>query len=184
MSCRLSPPSRVSTISVSTCNGTESHYVSAGTEGSPVLLVHGFPETWWTLHKLIPLLQPAYPASSPSTSGGFGDSAPAEAGHDSATRLRQGRGCAIADLNLGPVHLTGQDISGPTTFRVAATHPDLVQSYTAIETGLPGFGLEMLADVTHGGAWHIGVLAAPWIPVDAALRTRARVPRRIRVPVP
>jgi pimeloyl-ACP methyl ester carboxylesterase len=30
--------------------------------------------------------------------------------------------------------------------------------------GLPGYGLEMLADVTHGGAWHIGVLAAPGIP--------------------
>ncbi|CAM5608849.1 Hydrolase OS=Streptomyces antimycoticus OX=68175 GN=SSPO_011610 PE=3 SV=1 [Streptomyces antimycoticus] len=67
-------------------------------------------------------------------------------------------------LGLGPVHLTGQDISGPTTFRVAATHPELVRSYGAIETGLPGFGLETLADVTHGGAWHIGVLAAPEIP--------------------
>jgi pimeloyl-ACP methyl ester carboxylesterase len=37
-------------------------------------------------------------------------------------------------------------------------------SFTAIEMGLPGFGLEMLADVTHGGTWHIGVLAAPGIP--------------------
>jgi pimeloyl-ACP methyl ester carboxylesterase len=33
-----------------------------------------------------------------------------------------------------------------------------------IETGLPGFGLEALADVARGGAWHIGVLAAPGIP--------------------
>jgi pimeloyl-ACP methyl ester carboxylesterase len=30
--------------------------VSAGATGSPVLLVHGFPETWWAFHKLIPLL--------------------------------------------------------------------------------------------------------------------------------
>ena len=30
--------------------------------------------------------------------------------------------------------------------------------------GLAGFGLEMLADITHGGVWHIGVLAAPGIP--------------------
>ena len=37
-------------------NGTELHYVSAGTVGSPVLLVHGFPETWWVFNKLIPLL--------------------------------------------------------------------------------------------------------------------------------
>lgn len=64
---------------------------------------------------------------------------------------------------MGPVHLTGQDVAGQTTYRVAATHPELVKSLTAIETGLPGFGVEMLGDVTHGGAWHIGVLAAPGI---------------------
>ena len=28
-------------------NGTDLHYVEAGSYGSPVLLVHGFPETWW-----------------------------------------------------------------------------------------------------------------------------------------
>ncbi|OYV64402.1 MAG: hypothetical protein B7X07_06505, partial [Actinobacteria bacterium 21-64-8] len=37
-------------------NGATIHYVSAGSVGSPILLVHGFPETWWTFHKLIPLL--------------------------------------------------------------------------------------------------------------------------------
>jgi pimeloyl-ACP methyl ester carboxylesterase len=143
-------------------NGTELHYVSAGTEGSPVLLVHGFPETWWTFHKLIPLLSEHHRVFAVDLRG-FGDSAPAEPEDDSATAAKD-LGALIAHLNLGPVHLTGQDISGPTTFRVAATHPELVESYTAIETGLPGFGLEMLADVTHGGAWHIGVLAAPGIP--------------------
>jgi pimeloyl-ACP methyl ester carboxylesterase len=49
-------------------------------------------------------------------------------------------------------------------FRLATTHPEDVLSFTAIEMGLPGFGLEKLADVTHGGTWHIGVLAAPGIP--------------------
>ena len=49
-------------------------------------------------------------------------------------------------------------------FRLATTHPRDVLSLTAIEMGLPGFGLEALADITHGGAWHIGVLAAPGIP--------------------
>jgi pimeloyl-ACP methyl ester carboxylesterase len=39
-----------------------------------------------------------------------------------------------------------------------------VLSLTAIEMGLAGFGLEARADVTHGGAWHIGVLAAPGLP--------------------
>ena len=44
--------------------------------------------------------------------------------------------------------------------------PDDVRSLTAIEIGLPGFGLESLADVTHGGTWRIGVLA-PWDPRNA-----------------
>jgi pimeloyl-ACP methyl ester carboxylesterase len=63
------------------------------------------------------------------------------------------------------VHLTGQDISGGTVFRLATTYPQDVLSFTAIEMGLAGFGLEeRLAGLAHGGAWHIGVLAAPGIP--------------------
>ena len=48
--------------------------------------------------------------------------------------------------------------------RLAANHPQLVQSFAAIETALPGFGMELLADVAHGGMWHIGFVAAPGIP--------------------
>lgn len=143
-------------------NGTELHYVSAGTAGPPVLLVHGFPETWWVFHKLIPLLSTHHRVFAVDLRG-FGDSATAQEECDSATSAED-LSELIARLNIGPVHLTGQDISGPTTFRVAATHPELVRSYAAIETGLPGFGLEVLADVTHGGGWHIGVLVAPGIP--------------------
>ena len=152
-------------------NGTELHYVSAGTAGSPVLLVHGFPESWWVFHKLIPLLSAHHRVFAVDLRG-FGDSAPAEAAFDS-TVAAQDLGALIAHLDVGPVHLTGQDISGATTFRVAAAHPELVRSYTAIETGLPGFGWEALADVAHGGAWHIGVLAAPGIP-DLLLAGRER----------
>ena len=51
-----------------------------------------------------------------------------------------------------------------TVFRLATAHPESVRSLTAIEMGLAGFGLEGFADVTHGGSWHIGVLAAAGIP--------------------
>ncbi|WP_329372583.1 alpha/beta hydrolase [Streptomyces sp. NBC_00669] len=152
-------------------NGTELHYVSAGTTGSPVLLVHGFPETWWVFRKLIPLLSAHHRVFAPDLRG-FGDSAPATTAHDSTTAA-QDLGELITRLDVGPVHLTGQDVSGATTFRVAATRPDLVRSYAAIETGLPGYGVEKLADVAHGGAWHIGVLAAPGIP-DLLLAGRER----------
>ena len=143
-------------------NGTRLHYVEAGTSGSPVLLVHGFPETWWTFHKLIPLLAPNHRVFAVDLRG-FGDSDNGPGDYDSATAaedLHQ----LVGRLGVGPVHLTGQDISGATVFRLATTHPQDVRSFTAIEMGLPGFGLEALADVTHGGTWHIGVLAAPGIP--------------------
>jgi pimeloyl-ACP methyl ester carboxylesterase len=152
-------------------NGTRLHYVRAGDSGSPILLVHGFPETWWVFHKLIPLLSGQHRVFAVDLRG-FGDSGTAGAAHDSsiaATDLSE----LIATVGVGPVHLTGQDVAGATTYRVAATHPELVKSFTAIETGLPGYGVEVLGDVTHGGAWHLGVLAAPGIP-DMLLTGRER----------
>ncbi|MFE7508984.1 alpha/beta fold hydrolase [Promicromonospora sp. NPDC057488] len=145
-------------------NGTELHYVSAGTEGTPVLLVHGFPETWWAFHRVIPLLAERHRVFAVDLRG-FGDSAATD------TTDTTGSATAAEDLHhliehlgLGPVHLLGQDIAGATVFRLAATHPEDVAGLTAVEMGLAGFGLEGLADVTHGGSWHVGALAAPGIP--------------------
>ena len=143
-------------------NGTKLHYISAGTNGPPILLVHGFPETWWTFRKLIPLLAVSHRVFAVDLRG-FGDSDNSSGVYDSKTSAEDMH-CLIQKLNVGPVHLTGQDISGATVFRLATTHPEDVISFTAIEMGLAGFGLEKLADITHGGSWHIGVLAAPGIP--------------------
>jgi pimeloyl-ACP methyl ester carboxylesterase len=63
-------------------------------------------------------------------------------------------------VDAGPVHLLGQDVSGALTYRLAATRPDLVASWTAVETVLPGFGFEVLA----GAVWYIPMLAAPGVP--------------------
>jgi pimeloyl-ACP methyl ester carboxylesterase len=142
-------------------NGTTLHYVSAGGRGSPVLLVHGFPESWWAFRKLIPLLARRHRVYALDLRG-FGDSSSAEGDYSSAA-------CAedlhqlIGDLGAGPMHVTGQDISGGAVYRLAATHPEDVLSLTAVETGLAGFGAEMLADVTKGGAWYIGALVTPGI---------------------
>jgi pimeloyl-ACP methyl ester carboxylesterase len=142
-------------------DATTLHYVSAGTTGSPILLVHGFPETWWTFHKLIPRLAARHRVYAVDLPG-FGDSSTASGPSDSATSAEDLHEL-IAHLDVGPVHVSGQDISGATVFRLASTHPQDVRTLTAIEMGLAGYGLEQLADITHGGAWHIGVLAAPGI---------------------
>ncbi|MCT9112562.1 alpha/beta fold hydrolase [Streptomyces mirabilis] len=143
-------------------NATTLHYVAAGTSGTPILLVHGFPETWWAFHKLIPLLAEHHRVFAVDLRG-FGDSDNAPGEYDSTTSAEDLH-LLIEHLGIGPVHLTGQDISGASVFRLATNYPQDVISFTAIEMGLPGFGLEALADITHGGTWYIGVLAAPGIP--------------------
>ncbi|CAA9451807.1 MAG: N-formylglutamate deformylase [uncultured Rubrobacteraceae bacterium] len=143
-------------------NGTELHYVSAGTEGSAVLLVHGFPETWWAFHKVIPRLAESHRVFAVDLRG-FGDSGHGGGPQDNAT-LAEDLHQLIGRLDVGGVHLTGQDVSGPATFRLASEYPDQVRSYAAIETTLPGYGMEALADVARGGLWHVGVMAAPGIP--------------------
>src|ERR1700722_10914137 len=120
-------------------NGTRLHYVAAGSEGAPVLLVHGFPETWWTFRKLIPLLAPSHRVFAVDLRG-FGDSDHGAGPYDSQTSAEDLH-LLIDTLDVGPVHLTAQDISGATVLRLAATHPDEVRSFTAMEMGLPGFGL-------------------------------------------
>ena len=143
-------------------NGTTLHYVAAGSHGTPILLVHGFPETWWAFHKLIPLLAEHHRVFAVDLRG-FGDSGNGPGTYDSATAAEDLH-LLIEHLGVGPVHLTGQDIAGATVFRLATAYARDVLSLTAIETGLPGFGMEALADVTHGGVWYIGVLTAPGIP--------------------
>lgn len=142
-------------------NGGTLHYVSAGSSGAPVLLVHGFPETWWAFHKVIPLLAEKHRVFAIDLPG-FGDSSNTDGAYDSAT-VAHTLHAFIEQLDVGAVHITAQDISGSTVFRLASTRPEDILSFTAIETGLPGFGWEAFADVAHGGAWHIGVLAEPAI---------------------
>jgi pimeloyl-ACP methyl ester carboxylesterase len=142
--------------------GADLHYVTAGDSGSPILLVHGFPETWWAFRRVIPILAREHRVVAVDLRG-FGDSSTADANYDSATAADDLHHL-ISHLGVGPVHLLGQDISGATVYRLAAAHPEDVLSLIAVETGLAGFGAEMLADVTHGGAWYIGALTTPGIP--------------------
>jgi len=143
-------------------NGARLHYVSAGTAGSPILLVHGWPETWWAFRKLVPLLAETHRVVAIDLRG-FGDSSTATVDFTdsiAAADLHH----LVEQLGCGPVHLVSQDIGGGAAFRFAATHPEQVLSFTAIESTLAGYGLESLADVTAFGSWHVGFLAAPGIP--------------------
>ncbi len=143
-------------------NGADLHYVAAGDAGTPVLLVHGFPESWWAFHGLIPLLARAHRVIAVDLRG-FGDSSPA-ASDDTSSTVADDLHALIAHLGLGPVHLLAQDISGAAALRLAVSHPGDLLSLIGVETGFAGYGLEVLADVGRGGAWYIGPLVTPHVP--------------------
>ncbi|GAA1534598.1 pimeloyl-ACP methyl ester carboxylesterase [Microbacterium ginsengiterrae] len=142
-------------------DGGELHYVSAGRDGSPILLVHGFPESWWAFHRVIPLLAHDHRVFAVDLRG-FGDSSVAAEDHSSAVAADDLH-ALIRHLDLGAFTVLGQDIAGGALYRLAMTHPEDVAAIVAVEMGLAGFGLEAFADITNGGSWHIGALAAPGI---------------------
>lgn len=142
-------------------NGTRLHYVTAGDRGTPVLLVHGFPETWWAFRHVIPALAAHHRVYAVDLRG-FGDSGVAGDDYSSAVAVEDLH-ALIENLAVGPMHVVGQDVSGAVVHRLAANHSNDVISLTAIEAGLAGFGAERLADVAKGGAWYIGALAAPGV---------------------
>jgi pimeloyl-ACP methyl ester carboxylesterase len=140
----------------------ELHYVAAGTSGSPILLVHGWPETWWAFRGLLPLLAASHRVYAVDLRG-FGDSSKdARAAYGEAAHAEDLHRL-VTHLDVGPVHLLCQDISGGLATTFAAHHPEDVASFTGVETTLAGFGLERLADVNNGGSWHVGFLGAPGI---------------------
>ena len=143
-------------------DGRRLHCVSAGEGGSPILLVHGFPETWWAFRKVIPLLAEQHRVYAVDLPG-FGDSDQADGDYSTAAAAHDLHRL-IEQLAVGPMHVLGQDLSGGVVYLLSASHPEDVLSLTGVETGLAGFGAEKLADVTNGGAWYIGALVTPGIP--------------------
>jgi DNA-binding CsgD family transcriptional regulator len=96
-------------------NTTQPHDVSAGTSGSPVLLVHGWPETRWAFRKVIPLLAATQQVFALDLRG-FGDFGTADGSYDAAISAEDMH-CLVEHLGTGPVRVLRQDPSGSPGFR-------------------------------------------------------------------
>jgi len=64
-------------------NGIQLHYVIGG-HGDPVVLLHGWPETWYAWHKVMPALAKNYTVIAPDLRG-LGDSSKPTTGYDGKT---------------------------------------------------------------------------------------------------
>lgn len=117
------------------------HYVTAGLpDGEPLLLVHGFPKSWFEWRHMIPLLAPNYRLIVPDLRGS-GDSSKPSGGFD---KKRMARDLVELLDRLGitePVHVAGRDWGAPTALAFAL-HWGRAKSLTFIDNLVPGFGLE------------------------------------------
>jgi pimeloyl-ACP methyl ester carboxylesterase len=111
-------------------NGTRLHVACAGDPAAePLLMLHGWPQHWWTWRKLIGPLSERYRVLCPDLRG-FGWSE-APRGRYLKVDLADDV-LALADaLGLERFRLAGHDWGGFTGFHVCRKHPERVSHYAA-----------------------------------------------------
>jgi pimeloyl-ACP methyl ester carboxylesterase len=132
---------------VSVAGDSAVHYVTGGT-GPVLVLLHGWPTTWWEFSQVMPALAQNYTVIAFDIPG-LGNSAPSTAGYTDAaiaTELHD----AVAALGYGtqPVSILGHDVGGNLTYAYARLFPASVSRVMILETALNGYGLESLYGLT------------------------------------
>ena len=142
-------------------NGINLHYVTGG-EGTPIILLPGWPETWWAYHKIMPVLSFQHRVIAVDLRG-MGSSDKPEDGFDKKNMAKD-----IFELTkvLGfdNVTIAGHDIGADVAFSFAANFPEATDKLIILDTPHPDenmFKLPMLpmGPVTHKAE---GSFAYPW----------------------
>ena len=135
------------------------HYVTAGS-GFPVVLLHGWPQSWYEWRHVMPDLASTYRVIAPDLRG-LGDSTRPLDGYDKKTvgndvwRLLQ-------RLGIDAFFLVGHDWGGPTAYAIAAAHPDAVRRLVILDVAIPGDGSP---NISQGGRrWHHAFHQTPDLP--------------------
>ena len=132
-------------------DGVRMHYVTGGT-GEPLVLLHGWPQSWYAWRGIMPALAERYTVYALDLPG-LGDSEGAPPGYDKATLARFVHGLLADELGLRAVNLVGHDLGAGVGFQYAAQYPDEVVTYAHLDYPLPGPALS--ADTYRSLSWHL-----------------------------
>ncbi len=124
------------------------HYVTAGA-GRPVVLLHGWPQTWFMWRKVIPDLA-AHHFVVAADLRGLGDSSRPDGGYDKRTIAGDIARLLFDHLELDRVSLVGHDWGGPVAFALSAEWPERVDRMALLDVPIPGDG----TDVFFHDRWH------------------------------
>lgn len=146
------------------------HFVSAG-QGDPVLLLHGWPQTWYEWRHVLPGLAKHYRVIAPDLRG-LGDSSRPAGGYDKATVANDVWRLLHDHLGIARFFLVGHDWGGPTAFALAGAHRDAVRRLAILDVAIPGDGN---ADISQAGRrWHHAFHRTPDLP-EALIQGRERL---------
>jgi pimeloyl-ACP methyl ester carboxylesterase len=144
-----------------TVNGVGLHAVVAG-EGSPIVLLHGWPVTWYHWRQVIPLLAERYTVIAPDLRG-LGDSDRPNGGYDKRT-LADDVVALTEVLGVERFALVGHDFGGTVAYTLAATYPDRVSHLVIEEELLPGVSVPDSLASPRYPRWHNAFHLVPYVP--------------------
>jgi epoxide hydrolase 4 len=104
-------------------NQVRLHYVEAGV-GEPLILLHGFPEFWYSWRYQIPVLSKYFRVIVPDLRG-YNDSDKPLTGYDLETVTNDIR-CLIENLGYRCAHVVGHDIGGAIAWNLAQQFPQSI----------------------------------------------------------
>lgn len=160
---------------VQTVNGVRLHYVVAGA-GSPVVLLHGWPQTWFAWRDTMDALSARFTVIAPDLRG-TGLSEKTADGYDKAT-IAADVAALIDHAAGGRAAVIGHDMGGKAAYVLAHLSPRHVSRLILVDCLIPG---TEHTDALRGGAWHYGFHTAPTIPeLLTAGRERAYIAAQIR----
>ena len=142
-------------------DGVDLHYVTGG-NGPPVVLVHGWPQTWYEWQNVMPELAEDYTVVAPDLRGA-GDSEVTPAGYDKRTMAEDIRGI-VEKLDGERIDFVGHDIGGMVGYAYANEYPDTLRSYTILDVPLPGIEPIWSMILQSSESWHFGFHATPELP--------------------
>jgi pimeloyl-ACP methyl ester carboxylesterase len=143
--------------------GAQLHYVIGG-QGPAVVLLHGFPETWWTWRQVMPSLAESHTVIAPDLRG-VGCSSMEAAGYDAAAMARDVHQL-VESLGISQVAMVGHDTGGWVAYAYARQYREQVTHLVLSGAAIPGFGLEELLDFREPGQGlpHLPFFIQPDVP--------------------
>jgi pimeloyl-ACP methyl ester carboxylesterase len=148
---------------VAEANGVRLHYVTGG-KGPAVVLLHGFPETWYAWRGVMPMLAKEHKVIVPDLRG-VGESSLEESGYDKETLAEDVHGL-VRSLGFEEVSVVGHDMGAMTAYAYAREHREETSRLVLMGAALPGFGLEEFMDFSEprGGRYHLVFFQQPGVP--------------------